>query len=69
MARGVFPRDEHFMRLALREAVRAAEHGDVPIGCVVVSVVPGKALLPGETRMGAAGSGIGTLTLKYKGAA
>jgi len=37
MARGVFPRDEHFMRLALREAARAAEHGDVPIGCVVVS--------------------------------
>jgi tRNA(adenine34) deaminase len=30
-----FPRDEYFMRLALREAERAAEHGDVPIGCVV----------------------------------
>jgi tRNA(adenine34) deaminase len=36
MARGVFPRDEHFMRLALREAARAAEHGDVPVGAVVV---------------------------------
>src|SRR5262249_41972910 len=36
MARGVFPRDEHFMRLALREAAGAAEHGDVPIGAVVV---------------------------------
>jgi tRNA(adenine34) deaminase len=31
-----FPRDEYFMRLALREAERAAEHGDVPIGAVVV---------------------------------
>jgi tRNA(adenine34) deaminase len=28
--------DEHFMRLALHEAERAAEHGDVPIGAVVV---------------------------------
>jgi tRNA(adenine34) deaminase len=33
---GFFPRDEHFMRLALREAERALGHGDVPIGCVVV---------------------------------
>ncbi len=31
-----FPRDEHFMRLALREAERALEHEDVPIGCVIV---------------------------------
>src|SRR6202035_4188742 len=31
-----FPREEYFMRLALREATRAAEHGDVPIGAVVV---------------------------------
>ena len=30
-----FPRDEYFMRLALREAERALEHDDVPIGCVV----------------------------------
>ena len=30
-----FPRDEYFMRLALREAERAAEHEDVPIGCVI----------------------------------
>jgi tRNA(adenine34) deaminase len=30
-----FPRDEYFMRLALREAERALEHEDVPIGCVV----------------------------------
>jgi tRNA(adenine34) deaminase len=31
-----FGRDEHFMRLALREAERAADHDDVPIGAVVV---------------------------------
>jgi tRNA(adenine34) deaminase len=30
-----FPRDEYFMRLALREAERALEHQDVPIGCVI----------------------------------
>jgi tRNA(adenine34) deaminase len=32
-----FPRDEHFMRLALREAERAAAHEDVPIGAVLVN--------------------------------
>jgi tRNA(adenine34) deaminase len=32
----VFPRDEHFMRVALREAAQAGEHGDVPVGAVVV---------------------------------
>jgi len=31
-----FPRDEYFMRLALREAERAMEHEDVPIGAVIV---------------------------------
>jgi tRNA(adenine34) deaminase len=31
-----FPRDEYYMRLALREAERAPEHDDVPIGCTVV---------------------------------
>jgi tRNA(adenine34) deaminase len=31
-----FPRDEYFMRLALREATRAAEHDDVPIGALIV---------------------------------
>jgi tRNA(adenine34) deaminase len=36
MRSSFFPRDEHFMRLALREAERALEHRDVPIGCVVV---------------------------------
>jgi tRNA(adenine34) deaminase len=42
-----FPRHEYFMRLALREAKRAADHGDVPIGCVIV--------LDGEV-IGAAGN-------------
>ncbi len=31
-----FPRDDYYMRLALREAERALEHDDVPIGCTVV---------------------------------
>jgi tRNA(adenine34) deaminase len=31
-----FPRDEWFMNLALREAERALDHDDVPIGAVVV---------------------------------
>jgi tRNA(adenine34) deaminase len=31
-----FPRHEYYMRLALREAARAADQGDVPVGCVVV---------------------------------
>ncbi|MFL5839465.1 MAG: tRNA adenosine(34) deaminase TadA [Thermoleophilaceae bacterium] len=36
MSQHFFPRDEYFMRLALREAERAADHEDVPIGCVLV---------------------------------
>jgi tRNA(adenine34) deaminase len=36
MSEHFFPRDEYFMHLALREADRALEHGDVPIGAVVV---------------------------------
>ena len=31
-----FARDEYLMRLALREAERALEHDDVPVGAVVV---------------------------------
>jgi tRNA(adenine34) deaminase len=31
-----FARDEYFMRLAIREAERALQHEDVPIGAVVV---------------------------------
>ena len=30
-----FPRDEYFMRLALRETERALEREDVPVGCVI----------------------------------
>ena len=33
---GLFPRDEYYMRLALREAERALDHDDVPIGAVIV---------------------------------
>src|SRR5436305_12402795 len=31
-----YPRDEYFMRLALREAALALDHEDVPIGALVV---------------------------------
>jgi len=31
-----FPRDAYFMRLALREAQRALDHDDVPVGAIVV---------------------------------
>jgi len=31
-----FPRDEYFMRLALREASQALEHDDIPVGAIVV---------------------------------
>jgi tRNA(adenine34) deaminase len=46
-----FPRDEYFMRLALREAERAAEHDDVPIGCVVVSGGEVVAAAPNEREL------------------
>ena len=32
----VFPRDEHFMRIALDYAMTAGEHDDVPVGAVIV---------------------------------
>ncbi len=35
--RAIFPKDEYFMRLALREAAAAGVHGDVPVGAVVVN--------------------------------
>jgi tRNA(adenine34) deaminase len=31
-----FPRDEYYMRLALREAEHALNHDDVPVGAVIV---------------------------------
>ncbi|MGI8427792.1 MAG: tRNA adenosine(34) deaminase TadA [Solirubrobacteraceae bacterium] len=36
MSSHFFPREEYFMRLALREADRALDHDDVPIGAIVV---------------------------------
>jgi len=36
MSSHFFPRDEYFMRLALREAARSLDHEDVPIGAVIV---------------------------------
>jgi len=36
MSERFFPREEYFMRIALREAERALEHDDVPVGAVVV---------------------------------
>ena len=36
MSSHFFPRDEYFMRLAVREATRAPEHEDIPVGAVVV---------------------------------
>ncbi len=36
MSERFFPRDDYFMGLALREAERALEHDDVPIGAVIV---------------------------------
>jgi len=36
MSERFFPREDYFMRLALREAERALQHEDVPIGAVVV---------------------------------
>ena len=43
-----FPRHEYYMRLALREAQRAAEHGDVPVGAVVV--LDGEVIAAGRQR-------------------
>ena len=37
MSSHFFPRDEYFMRVALREATRALEHDDIPVGAVVVA--------------------------------
>ena len=42
--------DEHFMRMALREAEKAAADGEVPTGCVIVEVPEG-ATMPAEARI------------------
>src|SRR5215212_3115071 len=49
--RGFFPRDEYFMRLALREAERALEHDDVPIGAVLVHEGEVLAAAPNEREL------------------
>jgi tRNA(adenine34) deaminase len=46
-----FPKDEHFMRLALREAERALEHDDVPIGCVIAREGEVVAAAPNEREL------------------
>lgn len=46
-----FPRDEYFMRLALREAARALEHDDVPIGCLIAREGEVLAAAPNEREL------------------
>jgi tRNA(adenine34) deaminase len=46
-----FPRDEYFMRLALREAERALEHDDVPVGCVIAHEGEVLAAAPNEREL------------------
>ena len=46
-----FPRDEYFMRLALREAERSLEHDDVPVGCVVARESEVIAAAPNEREL------------------
>ena len=46
-----FPKDEFFMRLALREAERAVVHDDVPIGCVIARDGEVVAAFPNEREL------------------
>jgi tRNA(adenine34) deaminase len=46
-----FPRDEYFMRLALREAERSLEHDDVPVGCVIAHEGDVLAAAPNEREL------------------
>jgi len=46
-----FPRDEYFMRLALREAERALDHDDVPVGCVIAREQEVIAAAPNEREL------------------
>jgi tRNA(adenine34) deaminase len=46
-----FPRDEYFMKLALREAGRAMEHDDVPVGCVIAHEGEVLAAAPNEREL------------------
>jgi tRNA(adenine34) deaminase len=51
MTTAFFPRDEYFMRLALREAERALEQDDVPIGAVIVHEGEVLAAAPNEREL------------------
>lgn len=42
--------DTFYMALALQEADLAAEHGDVPIGCVIIDIPTGQVLGRGRNR-------------------
>jgi tRNA(adenine34) deaminase len=46
-----FPRDEYFMKLALREAARSMEHDDVPVGCVIAHEGEVLAAAPNEREL------------------
>jgi tRNA(adenine34) deaminase len=46
-----FPRDEYFMRLALREAERSVAHDDVPVGCVIARDGEVVAAFPNEREL------------------
>jgi tRNA(adenine34) deaminase len=46
-----FPRDEYFMKLALREAIRSTEHDDVPVGCVIAHAGEVLAAAPNEREL------------------
>ena len=43
--------DEHFMRMALREAEKAAADGEVPTGCVIVEAPADPAAPPAAARI------------------
>jgi tRNA(adenine34) deaminase len=51
MSERFFPRDEYFMRLAIREAERAPQHEDVPIGAVVAHAGEAIALAHNEREL------------------
>jgi tRNA(adenine34) deaminase len=51
MSERFFPRDEYFMRLAIREAERALEHEDVPIGAVLAHAGEAIALAHNEREL------------------
>ena len=51
MTAALFPRDEYFMRLALREAEQALQHDDVPVGCVITAEGEVIAAAPNEREL------------------